>query len=122
MGKATEYYIFQSPLTHIYVKSFKHSFLAHYNSNRIICHLNIKILKSTGMVPTMAMCIQSQRVAKKNGADSFIRIPSINKFLQEINYFKKDMCKCLAKVGNHKSLSCNLKIRQLANHFNFCLT
>ena len=58
MGKAFRYYRFQYPLIHIDVKIFKYIFPAHFNSNSVVLHLNIKIIKSTGMVPTLDMYIQ----------------------------------------------------------------
>ena len=58
IGKLVEYSRFQSPLTHIDLKIFKYSFLAHYNSNSVVRHSNIKILKSISIIPTLSMYIQ----------------------------------------------------------------
>ena len=45
----------------------------------VVIHFNLKILKSTGIVPTLAMYIQGQRVATK------IEQMFFSEFLQEIN-------------------------------------
>ena len=65
MVKVIGYYIFQSPQTHIDLKSYKHSFSSYCDFNSVVLRLNLKILKSKGIVSTMAMYIQGQIVATK---------------------------------------------------------